>query len=842
MGKNEPLSSTHSARPTIRCYHCDEDCRDDHHLHDGRDFCCTGCVTVYTLLQENDLCTYYQINGAVGNSPDADLYESKFKHLDLPEIRAKLIEFTDGRQERVHWPVPGMHCSSCIWLLENLHRLHPGVGSSVVDFPQKTVRIALDPHRITLSALAGLMARLGYEPYLSLDDTDGISAQTQPANRAGRTRLYKIGVAGFAFGNIMMLSLPEYLNLGQGTQDQQLRLLFGGLNLALALPVLLYSASGFFSSAWKALRGRYLNIDAPIALAIGAVFLISLYQLAAQNGPGYFDSMTGAVFFMLLGRYFQDKTYSNLAFDRDYKSYFPIAVSVLDGDAESRRPVQDLQPGDRILVRNRELIPADATLLSPAAMIDYSFVSGEADALERRRGDLLYAGGRQCGPAIELEIVRRVSQSYLTQLWNNDAFTKAKADQDKSLAARINRYFSATVLLLAAGTFAIWAFQGRWETAFLAFATVLLVACPCALLLSSTFTNGSLLGIFGKHGFYFKNAAVIERLARIDTVVFDKTGTVTLPHEAEVQFVGDALTTEEKVMIKTLSGQSSHPLSRLIVKSFPEVALSKKGFTDFREKEGAGTQAMWDNREVKIGSQEWMWYGLPARLGAGAIEQRSVPTGEPAPADRTVPQVHIAIDGTIRGHFAIRPKYRPGLTEAVAALQKENHATYLLSGDQPTDQAFLGEVFKDDSHLFFRQKPEQKLDFIARLQREQNHKVLMVGDGLNDAGALQQSDVGLAVSDDINNFSPACDAIVQGKKLPLLPRYIRLARAGQRIIKISFVVSLLYNLVGISFAVTGQLSPVVAAILMPLSSITVVLFTTAATSLAARRWLREEGD
>ncbi len=834
MEKQESNQST-LVEAEVSCYHCGEDCRDEHHFHDGHDFCCTGCQTVYELLAANDLCQYYRFSDGKGVSPVENLYRGKFDHLDFEELRPQLLEFTDGRHERVNWLVPRMHCSSCIWLLEQLHRLHPGVGSSVVNFPEKTVRISLDPKQIKLSELAGLMARLGYEPYLSLNDTAHSGVEGGAPKKDGRQKLYKIGVAGFAFGNIMMLSLPEYFNLGQGTEDQQLRLLFSGLNVVLALPVFFYSASDFFVSAWKALRGRYLNIDAPIALALLSVLLTSLYQVATQSGPGYFDSLAGAVFFMLLGRYFQDKTYANLAFDRDYKSYFPIAVSVMNDGVESRRSVQDLQPGDRIMVRNRELIPADATLLSPAALIDYSFVSGEADALERRRGDLLYAGGRQCGPAVEIEIVRQVSQSYLTQLWNNDAFTRKKEEQNKTLAVRINRYFSAIVLLLAVGTLGFWATVGHWEIAFNAFTTVLLVACPCALLLSSTFTNGNLLSLFGKHGFYFKNADAIDRLAKIDTVVFDKTGTVTLPHEAEIQFMGEILTAEEKTIIKTLAAQSSHPLSRLIVKSLANVPLSKKAFTDFEEKEGAGLAALWGRKEIRLGSKKWM---LDERSSC-FITNDSTLTSPPIPSYLPQsPRVYFSIDRDLRGYFDIRPKYRPGLPLALTALQKENYHAFLLSGDQPTDQEFLGNLFKDESHLFFEQKPEQKLDFIARLQREESHRVLMIGDGLNDAGALQQSDVGLAVTDDINNFSPACDAIVQGKKLPLLPRYIRLARSGQNIIKTSFGISLLYNLVGVSFAISGKLSPVVAAILMPLSSITIVLFTTVATNLVARRWLR----
>lgn len=362
------------------CYHCGEECTDDVIRFDERDFCCDGCSTVYDLLKENDLCGYYNIDGAQGISLDKSYFQGKYDYLDLPEIAEKILEFTDGRLSRVNWLVPKMHCSSCIWLLEQLHRLNPAIRSSVVNFPEKRVRITYDSQLIRLSEIAALITKAGYEPYISLNDVEG-----KHIKKWNRTRLYKIGIAGFAFGNIMMLSFPEYFNLGRASSDQNLRQMFGFLNFGLSLPVFFYCAADFFKSAFSALKGKFINIDAPIALALTCIFAISLYQIISQTGPGYFDSLSGAVFFMLIGRFFQDKTYAGISFERDYKSYFPVAVSVLNNGIEIRKPITELNPEDHIIVRNEELIPADSVLLSPRAMIDYSFVSGEAEPLERKK-------------------------------------------------------------------------------------------------------------------------------------------------------------------------------------------------------------------------------------------------------------------------------------------------------------------------------------------------------------------------------------------------------------------------------------------------------------------------
>ena len=825
------MSQSISSTVEVSCYHCGADCEDTVIVHDDKSFCCEGCKLVYELLQENELCSYYDFTQKPGVSPDKNYYAGKYAYLDLPEVHPHIIEFTDGRQTHVNWYLPQMHCSSCVYLLENLHRLHEGVVSAVVNFPEKRVRVVIDAPKIKLSQLADLLTYIGYEPSISLQDME-----VHATPKTHRTRLYKIGISGFAFGNVMMMSFPDYFGLGDTQTDRHLQNLFSIFSVVLALPVFFYGASDFFVSAWKAIRKQYLNIDAPIALAILVTFVRSLYEIGTQTGVGYLDSMTGIVFFMLLGRYFQDKTYSVISFDRDYKSYFPVAVTKLGEserkikdkhaghDSPTTNPqvlVTDLQPGDRILIRNKELIPADARLVSAQANIDYSFVSGESEPVERTRNELIYAGGRQIGGAIELEVTKRVSQSYLTQLWNNDSFSEKNRPPSRNLVSQINRYFTWTLLGLGLAGLAYWLFMGDLPRGINAITTILIVACPCALLLSDTFTNGNILGMFGKHRFYLRNAQVIENLSEIDTVVFDKTGTLTLPDAAHIQFVGQPLSRLQQRIVRTLCEQSSHPLSRLIAKSL--VMLPKESaLTGFQEIEGQGIRAnLGDRCVIKLGSATFV------QLAEAPVVPQT-----------THSRVYFSFGGQVLGYYEIHSQYRDNLTQTLKALHLKKYNTFLLSGDKPTDVEWLGNLFGTTDRLHFNQKPEDKLRFIEQLQK-QGHKVLMVGDGLNDAGALVQSNVGIAVSDNVNNFSPACDGILEGSHLSYLPKYVRLAKAGRRIVVQSFMLSVVYNIIGLSFALTGTLAPVIAAILMPASSISIVLYTTLAGRVAAARLIPE---
>lgn len=783
------------------CFHCGNTCEETLRL-DDKTFCCFGCKTVYEILHANDLCEYYALDQNAGIQVK-DVSEDAYAYLDKPEIRRKLVAFDVDDFVRVKFYVPAIHCVSCIWLLENLQKLNPGVLKSEVNFARKTVEIDFTPSRVKLSEVARLLASLGYEPKINL--ANEVSATTSAT--IDRSLLIKLAVAGFCFGNVMLFSFPEYLGLDHN--DYALQRIFSFLNIALSIPVLIYSGYDYFLACYRSLRERQINIDVPIAVGLIALFARSTWDIVTATGPGYLDSFTGLVFFLLIGRWFQGKTYESLAFDRDFKSYFPLAVQRLSDDEWTPVIIYELAKGDHIRVRNLEIVPADSVLIEGEALIDYSFVTGESKPVSAVQGDVVYAGGRLIGKPVELVVQKKTSQSHLTSLWNNDAFQKSSESKYRKTIDRAARRFTWAVLGIAVLTAMYW-FVADPSRMWLVLTSVLMVACPCALALSAPFTYGSMLRVFGKHHFYLKNADIIERLATVDAVVFDKTGTVTHGDQPDIHFVGRPLSENEKAVVKQLTGFSTHPLSTLINKSIRK-ADTPPGISGFRELPGKGLEGRSLGHHYKLGSA--LFVGASSDREAGSV-------------------VYLSIDDVVVGYYSISTALREGLKPMLARLGKRFVA--LLSGDNDSDRSRMEKLFGGGVPMFFNQSPHDKLEYIRNLQSS-GKRVLMVGDGLNDSGAIKQSDVGIAVTDDTGVFTPACDAILHGSRVGSLDKFIAMAKIASRILKTGFVISFTYNAIALSFAVSGFLTPLVAAILMPLSSISVVGFTSLAVSFMAKR-------
>jgi len=778
------------------CFHCGLTIAKNEEINfDGKKFCCNGCKTVYEIFSLHDLTCYYDFEKSPGATPQE--IQGKYDFLENEAILSKVLEFQEGNTSIVSLNIPHIHCSSCIWILENLNRIQKGISISQVNFPEKRVRITFNSDVVSLKSIAYLLSSTGYEPYISLENYEA------GKNNVDRSLTYKLGVAFFCFGNIMLLSFPEYFEIKEFWLDNY-KPFFRILIFLLALPSFLYSASGYYVSAYKSIKSRMLNIDIPIALGIIVMFIRSTFDIVMNYGSGFFDSLTGLVFFMLLGKMFQIKTYSFLSFERDFKSYFPIAVTKINTDtSEESVAIYDVIKGDRLLIRNQELIPVDGILITEKAEIDYSFVTGEAVPITKKSGDKVFAGGKQIGKVVEMEVLHSVSQSYLTQLWSNEIFQKNVEQKHKTITDKISRYFTPILLLIAFTGFGYWIFIDA-NTAFNVFTAVLIVACPCALALTAPFTFGNILRIMGRQKMYLKNALVIEQLAKVDTIVFDKTGTITTNKKSNIVYEGNPISAENYTLVKNVLRASNHPLSRMLYDFLPESKRIK--IIDFEEITGKGILASIENKTIQIGS-------------AAFVGISDSGTGEP---EKTA--LHIKIDNVYYGKFNFQNQYRDGLATLFLSLSK-NYQLKVLSGDNDGERSNLEAILPLGTELIFSQKPEQKLEFIKNLQ-ENGQNVMMVGDGLNDAGALAQSNVGISISENVNVFSPACDAILDANEFSRLDYFLKLSQKSILIIKMSFVLSLLYNVIGLSFAVTGNLLPLVAAIIMPLSTITIVSFVT----------------
>jgi Cu+-exporting ATPase len=786
------------------CFHCGQGIEKERILFDEKTFCCNGCKSVYEILNANNLNNFYELNKRAGIRP-GDENSGQFDYLDTPEIFEKVTDFSEGNTSLVTFKIPVIHCSSCIWLLESLHTLNKNIKYSQVNFTRKTLQISFNHNELKLSELANFLTNLGYKPVISLETAD------KNIEHLDKSLLVKFAIAAFAFGNGMFLAFPEYIG-GEDYWMEHYKGLFRALMCLLAIPVVVYSASDYYKSAWYGLKNKIVNIDVPIVLGIIVLFGRSLYEVATDYGPGYFDTLCGLLFFMLLGKIFQKRTYNALSYDRDYKSFYPIAVTKVDFDGKQDNILlSEIKIGDRILVRNQEIIPVDAILINGEGNIDNSFITGESATISKQPGDKIFAGGKQIGSSLELEVIKNVDQSYLTQLWNKEAFKKHETGLD-TLTNNVSKHFTFIILGIALISGIYWYFIDL-DKMFQVISAILIIACPCALALSAPFTFGHIMRILGRNKFYVKDTITIEKIAKLDTLVFDKTGTITHRKKSNITYEGAEIKDFDLLNIKTLLKNSNHPLSKSLYE-FIEVNDDYYLVENFREISGKGYEAMVRGNLYKVGSAKY-----------NNQNSKNLETA-----------VYISKNNEFIGKFIFKNEYRENLKNLFKKLSGYN--VFILSGDNSSEEIQLKELIPAYKGMAFNQSPEDKLNYIKTLQ-DQNLKVAMLGDGLNDAGALKQSNVGIAIADDTNSFTPSSDVIMNGEKVVHLDKYLNVCKGSMTIVKMTFIISFLYNVVGLSYAVTGHMHPLFAALIMPASSITVVSFTTLSTWILGRKYFKK---
>lgn len=781
-----------STQSIVECAHCHQPVTEKVVSDDGnKTYCCYGCKVVDELLVEKKSLLQ-----------PGSLSAKKYAYLDEPRIRKTLLDFEDSNFAKVKIHLPAIHCSSCIYLLESLPEVEEAILEVNVLFAKKQASIAFRSDKIELSQLAALLDYIGYTP----------DFQTQLGGNKKRKNklLIQLGVAGFFFGNVMLLALPEYFDSSLST-DKDLQFFFRYLMMGFSLPVLIFSARDYFINAAKSLRAGVLSIDLPIALGIAVLFSRSAYEVISHTGAGYFDSLTGLVFFLLIGKWYQQKTYENFTFDRDLKSFLPLAANLIQEDGtEKPIAIEDLEKRNTVVVRQGEVLPADGFLLNETAQVDYSYITGESIPVQKRKGDHVYAGARIKGGASQFEISSSVDQSYLNSLWGRDSFKDQSHKNGKHLTDKISQYFTPAIIIIALAAAVVWSFTDA-SKAVTVFTAVLIVACPCALALAEPFASGSLMRAFGKHGFFLKNTEVLNRLEQVNQIVFDKTGTLTRQDNIQVQWHGDNLDFEEKLAIASIAKNAQHPLAKPVLSFLDIESANASQALNFTEATGEGVTASIGNDSYRLGKASYM-----------GLEEIAETTS-----------VYVDKNGKTLGYFSFFQQAREATADLVKDLQ-HHYKLSLLSGDNESEKKRFAKIMGPAVNLHFNQSPHQKLEHLLTLQQD-GSKVLMIGDGLNDAGALQQSDVGISLCEKNVNFFPASDALLMADSFGKLDKFLVLTQHNKKVIYKAFTLSLLYNVVGLTFAVSGILSPLVSAILMPISSVTVVVFTTVANQMKVRK-------
>ena len=807
MNSDNTMNNIIQHGTAVYCAHCGEDCGSKPVTVDAIHFCCEGCKTVYTLLQEHNLCEYYAHDDVrIQSLKNISITSLKrYAFLDDPIVADSLLEFKLQEKSQITLTLPSVHCASCVWLLEKLPFLHAGIIRSSLQLAGKHITILFDNTKTSLRSIVELLVLLGYEPDLSM-----AALHKKHQKSTNRTLYIQLAIAGFAFGNTMLFSLPGYFDANVNAMGNHFHVLFAALNMLLTIPVFLISAQPFFKNAWSGIRSSTMNLDIPIAMGIIAIYSRSVYEIVMGYGPGFMDSFSGLVFFLLVGRLFQKKSFDALEFDRDYTSYLPLQCTVIRNGQEHSISASSLKAGDTILVRNQEIIPADAKLISGAGHVDYSFITGESTPVEVLSGMFMYAGAKVLGPAIEVEVIREVSRSALLRMWNNTAFQKTMHSALLQVSAVFGKYF--TIFTIGLALIAALLYLPNYPMAISVFSAVLIISCPCALTLAAPFTLGNIMRISAKKGLFYKNPETVLELAAATSIIFDKTGTLTSSLEGTVEYTGAPLTNEEAEMIISGCLASTHPKSRMIAAwlsmKFAVGNLSGIRCDMYSETPGQGWTSLFKHHEIQLGSAEYV-------LGDSALQG-----------------IQVCIDGEIKGSFTLNEGPRTGIISMIKQLWNTmNLRTLLVSGDSSKNANHYAEAFPNNESLFFNKRPQEKTEFVRALRKANvKEKIIMIGDGLNDAGALMESNVGIAVTEKISSFTPGCDAVMSADALPHLDAFIRYARSAKTIIIIAFWVSVMYNSIGLTLAVMGLLSPVYTAILMPISSLTVIGLTMGLSS------------
>lgn len=805
-----PAAASLTQGSAARCAHCGLPVPDSElAAGDEPQFCCSACCMAYDIIQRAGLGTYYVERAGSDDAPrPARSTGREYSEYDHPSFRQRHATRRDEASSAIELYLDGIHCAACVWLVERLPRVLPGVRAARLDLGRSALSVVFDDD-VALSAIARALDRLGYPPYPSL------AARKRGERERERALLMRLGVAFALAGNVMLMALALYSG---ATSELEYATLFRFGSLLLSIPSVFYCGAVFLRGAAAALRTRTPHMDLPISIGILAGFGRSAWNTVFAQGEIYFDSISVLIFLLLVGRWLQERHQRGAALALDaIAALAPATARLVDESGTHDVPAESLADAATVRILRDERIPVDGVVLEGRSTVDTSWLTGESLPEECGPGARVYAGTRNLADTLVVRVEQAGAATRLGRLMKSVEAAQAERAPIVRLADRVAGVFVLVALALSAVTFGVWWLIDPSRAADHAIA-LLVVTCPCALGMATPLAVSTALRRAARAGIFFKGGQFLEALARPGTIVFDKTGTLSEGKLSLVAFSGDE---SAKPYLAAAERASSHPIGRALVAALRDVQVL--AVERVEEHAGGGVAARVAGSEVRVGSAAFVsatGVALPASI-LHALEQHAA-LGRPA--------IVATIDGRVSAVAAFSDPLRPDAEASLAELAKLGYRAAILSGDQ---QRVVDSVAQRLGPLVAARggvSPEGKLRWVEAARA--NGPVFMVGDGVNDAAAMAAADVAFAVHGGAEASLATADAFTTAPGVEKVVAAVLGARRTLAVIRRGIVFSLAYNVVGVGLCLAGWISPLLAAVLMPLSSVTVV-----ASALRARTFV-----
>ncbi len=809
---------------TRSCFHCglpvtSEGRQEAVIAGNKQEFCCSGCVIVCQTIYDSGLDGFYQRLQSAEIAPPPEQSQDP-EQFDLEDVQAEFVN-TVGQESEATLLVEGIHCSACVWLIERSLEPLEGVISSEVNLAHHRLRLRWDQSQIKLSRILKRLHALGYiaTPF-DAERAEGISV------KQNKSMLYRMAFAGFGMANIMWISISLYAGeLSASGIDPAHKQFFHWISLCLATPVLFYSGWPFLRGAFLGLMHRRLNMDLPISIGVIATYAYSVWITLSGVGDAYFDTVVAFLFIILIGRYLEGASRRNAtsATSRLMELQPRSAMRVENGEPVLVS-VRRLTLGDYVLVRPGEKLPVDGLIVDGQSSIDESMLTGESLPVKKQIGDEVAAGTVNGQGTLTVKVNQLGQNTTLAKIIHLVESAQGSKAPIQSLTDRIVPWFVAIVLCLSAATFLFWYYHAGFDKALLASVSVLIITCPCAFGLATPMSLAVSVGHGAGKGVLVKNGAALETLAGVTHIVFDKTGTLTEGRMvvSDVYLSDETSLTEQQVLgfSARVESHSEHSIAKAITARFAEIDdqkkfdLQKEKLSDFSNIPGRGVTAVVANHQIAIGNKAMMneqGVDIPVHLKQKShFVEHSMGVA-----------VFIAVDGQLVALIAVQDKVRDEAKELIDSLRSEGVAITLLTGDSQGAAEYVAESLGGQIEVIAHVLPEDKEKVIADLQT-QGERVVMVGDGVNDAPALSRADVAIAMGSGKDISMDCADIVLMSNELLKIKFALNLARQTIRTIRQNIYISFAYNIVLVPLAMSANLTPVFASIAMPISSLLVI--------------------